>query len=423
MNTRHAKYLLVGGGLAGSSAAEAIRQRDPEGAILLIGQEVNRPYHRPPLSKDYLRRERTRTDLWTHPVGWYEQNGVQLRTGHRVSHLDCPRRAVTLSSGEVISFENLLLAIGAAPRLLQIPGADLPNVFYLRTLEDADRIQHAIEKARTEGRPHGRGRGQVAVIGGGVLGVELCGSLTQLGLKVHLLTAQQPWSKFAGEGTGRFVARYLEDHGVTVHTGQRPQRLDGDGRVQRIVLPSGTTIDCDFVAAAVGIQVNRDLLRGTPIAAERAILTDDHCRTNVPNIYAAGDCTALFDPLFGKHRLIDHWDHARRTGALAGANMAGADQAYDAVDYFSSESFDLSLSAWGEPRLVSHRLVRGNPTLESPAMIEFGVAADGRIAQILALNHTTDDATLRQLVHHRIRIDGNEEALKDPHYNLAHLVP
>jgi len=423
MSALHVKYLLVGGGLAASSAAEAIRAIDRQGDMLLVGQEVNRPYHRPPLSKEFLRRDKGRSELWVKPTGWYEENDVGLRTGRRVANLDCPRRAVTLSSGEEIGFDRLLLATGAAPRPMDIPGAELPNVFYLRTIEDADRIQHAIDQAKAAGRTHARGgRGHAVVIGGGVLGVELAASLTQTGLQVDLVTARYPWEKFAGESTARFITRYLESKGVTVHTGHRPQRLEGDGRVQRVVLPTGETIACDFVCAATGITVNREILRGTPIAAERAILADERCRTNVEDVYAAGDCAAVFDPLFGKHRLLDHWDNAQVTGKIAGTNMAGGEARYDAVNYFFSDVFDLSLSGWGEARQVSHRLTRGTPTPESPDMVEIGIAADGRIAQVLAVNHAGEDEVLRELVKRRVRVEGREEALKDPSRSLANLL-
>jgi 3-phenylpropionate/trans-cinnamate dioxygenase ferredoxin reductase subunit len=416
MNAPHVKYLLVGGGLAASSAAEAIRAIDRAGTILLVGQEINRPYHRPPLSKEFLRRDKGRAELWAKPIGWYEENEVHLRTGRQVAHLDCARRAVTLSSGEVISFDRLLLATGAAPKPLDAPGAELPNVFYLRTIEDVGRLQHAIDKSKLDGRK------RATVIGGGVLGVELAASLTQTGLTIDLVASREPWGKFAGESTGKFVARYLESNGVTVHTGQRPQRLEGDGRVQRVVMPSGEAIPCDFVVAAAGIVINRDLLRGTPISAERAILADDHCRTSVEHVYAAGDCAAVFDPLFGKHRLLDHWDNAQVTGKIAGTNMAGGEARYDVVNYFFSDVFDLSLSAWGEARQVSHRLTRGTPSVESPEMVEIGIAADGRIAQVLALNHRGQDEVLRELVKRRVYVEGKEEALKDPTRTLVELL-
>lgn len=423
MNALHVKYLLVGGGLASSAAAQAIREIDAEGSILLVGQEVNRPYHRPPLSKEYLRGGRRREELFTLESEWFSSHHVQLRTGLRVAHLDTARSTATLESGEEISFDRALLATGGTPTHLHIAGADLPNVYYLRTLDDAQRLHNGIEKAKLEGHAHDNGRGIVAVVGGGLLGVELSASLAQLGLKVELICGRHhPWQKFAGEATGRFVAGYLEQRGVTVHASRRAHRFEGDGRVQRIAIDDDTMVDCDFVVAAVGMTVNKELLRGTPIEAEKAILVNEHCRTNVENIFAAGDCAAVFDPLFGKHRIMDHWDSAIVTGTLAGQNMAGVSRRYDAVNFFYSDVFDVSLSAWGEGRLVDRCIVRGGTQLDDPNFIEFGIAADGRLAQVLAINHAGQDELLKDLLRRRLKIDGNEQILRDPTTSLESLL-
>jgi 3-phenylpropionate/trans-cinnamate dioxygenase ferredoxin reductase subunit len=415
MSILHVKYLLVGGGVASSAAAEAIRAVDLEGPVLLVGQEVNRPYHRPPLSKQYLRREQGRADLATVPVGWFAEHRVELRTARRVVHLDTARQIGALDDGEEVAYDRVLIATGATPVPLDVPGASLPNVFTLRTLQDADRLHNAIDKAKAEGRPNARGtRGRAAVIGAGLLGVELAGSLTQLGVAVDLISSTHPWDRFAGENAGRFLAAYLQQHGVAVLAGVRPTRLEGDGRVQRVVLGDGTVVDCDFAVVAVGATANRELIRNTPIGVGRAILVDAHCRTNVPNVYAAGDCAALLDPLFGKHRVMDHWHNAVATGRLAGRNMAGVDEAYAGVNEFTTKAFDLDVTVWGEARLVDHRLLRGTPNVERPAFAEIGIAADGRVAQVIAVGGVEDRDALRELVARRAPVSGREESLKDP---------
>lgn len=404
MSTTHVHYVLIGGGLASSSAAEAIRAIDPNGSVVLIGQENSRPYHRPPLSKEFLRNPAKRDELFTLPDDWFARHDVQLRTGRRAVHLDASRHCVSLDNGDEISGERLLLATGASPRALAIPGATLPGVFYLRTLEDCQRLQTAAAKAKADsrGRTPDRGRGNVVVIGGGVLGVELTASMTQLGLAVDLvITGDFPWNVFAGEATGRFLTHYLEHHGARVHTGGGATRIEGDGRAQRVVLADGAVLPCDFVIAAVGATANKDLLRGTPLSAGKAIIVDDHCRTTDPAIYAAGDCAAVFDPLFGKHRVLEHWDNAKVTGTIAGTNMAGGSARYDAVNYFFSDVFELSLSGWGEARLVDRRIIRGTPQVESPDFVEFGIAADGRLAQVIAVGHSGEDDRLRGLVARR----------------------
>ena len=412
----HVKYLLVGGGVASSAAARAIRSVDTEGSALLVAQERTRPYHRPPLSKSLLRRQTAREAAFVDPPGWFEQHGVELRTGRRVARLDPARSSPTLDSGEEFTYDRLLLATGATPLALDVPGAALPNLFYLRTLEDLDRLQHGLDKARAEGLKHPAGRGRVTVIGGGLLGVEIAGSLAQIGLGVDLVTESHPWHRVAGDATGRFLARYLERHGVTVHADLRPLRLEGDGRVQRVVLTDNTTIPCDLALAAVGAAANKDLLRNTSISAERAILTDPACRTNAEHVFAAGDCAAIFDPLFGKHRWVDHWAHAMLTGALAGRNMAGATEQYAGVNQFDSETFDLRIVGWGESRFVDRRLIRGTPDVNSPAFAEVGVAADGRVSQVLWVGRAGEEppAGLPELVAGRVSVIGREELLKDP---------
>jgi 3-phenylpropionate/trans-cinnamate dioxygenase ferredoxin reductase subunit len=424
MSLPHVQYLIVGGGLAASAAAQAIRQRDSRGSVLMISQESSRPYHRPPLSKEFLRREKSREDLFTLPAEWMTGHDVTLRTGRRGVQLDSGRHTVALDSGEEISFDQLLLATGASPKSLDIDGWTLPGVYSLRSIEDAERLQNVVAKAVHEGRPHqhDRSRGACVVVGGGVLGVELAASLRQMGLEVDLIARIWPWEKFAGESTGRFMTRYLEKHGIAVHTGQPVRRIDGDGRAQSLQLGIGSNLPCDFVVGAIGATANKDILRGTPLGAGKAIIVDDHCRTGDPAVYAAGDCAAVFDRLFGKHRVMDHWDNATVTGTIAGTNMAGGDARYDAVNYFFSDVFDLSLSVWGEGRQVDRRLMRGTPNVDSPDFIEIGIAADGRVAQVLAIGHAGQDDLLKQLVGKRARLDGNEEALKDPATDLGELV-
>ena len=318
MANTHVKYLLIGGGLASSAAAQAIRERDASGSLLLVGQEVNRPYDRRPMSADYLLGRTTRSELFTLDEAWFGNHGVELRTRVRATRLDPERQIAVLDSGDEITYDKALLATGATPNILRIPGAELPNVHYLRTLEQADRLHNAIEKALGEGRKHMRGRGRVTVIGGGTLGVELATALHQLGLGVDLIVSRAfPWPRYVGESTGRFFTRLLEARGIRVHVNTAAQRLDGDGRVQRVVLPNGPLLETDFVVVAIGVTPNKDLLRGTAITAEQAVLVDDHGRTNNSTVFAAGDCAAIYDGRFDKYRMLCLWNGAAATGQLA----------------------------------------------------------------------------------------------------------
>lgn len=431
MNASHVQHLIAGAGAAGSAAAQAIRLRDPKGSILLVGQEVNRPYQRPRLSHDYLLRKAARTELNTLPVEWYADNEVRLVTGRRVARIHVARHSATLDTGQEVAYDRLLIATGVSARPLNVPGADLPNVFDLRTIEDADRLLHAMDAARRDGRAHDSAnraadapRGRVAVVGGGLLGVELAAVMLQAGLRVDLLVAAaHPWGRFAGEHVGAALERRLQANGVDVWTHTRVARLEGDGRVQRVIADDGRTFHCDFVVTAIGTVFNREILRGTPVNAEKHVLVDDHCRTSIADLYAAGDCAAVYDPLFGKHRVLDHWDSARLTGTIAGANMAGdATMSYDVVSHFGSEVFGLRLSAWGEARHVAHRHTRHNGGA-AEGLVEFGVSPAGKVSQVLALGEGTfDDATLRELVARRLDVSDGLDRLLDPATPLKSLL-
>jgi NADPH-dependent 2,4-dienoyl-CoA reductase/sulfur reductase-like enzyme len=423
MERLHVNYLLIGGGLTSSMAAQRIRQIDRSGSVLLIGQEISRPYHRGELIRRYLARLCIRRELATLPDGWFTDNHVQLRTGCRATHIDADRHSVLLDTGQEASYDRLLIATGRSPTPLSIPGAQLPNIHYVRTIEQADRLLHGVDAARLEGRPHPQGRGHAVVIGGGIHAVEVAWALLRHRLHVTVLTPHaQLWHRFAGDTTGRWLGHYLNSRGIEVRTHAPVVALEGDGRAQRAVLSDGVDVPCDLVVAALGTQANRDLARNTAIAAEKAILADARARTNIPNVFAAGDCAAFFDPLFGKYRLSDHWDNAAVTGAIAGANMAGVEERYNSVSSFNTRVGELSIHGFGEARFAQRRLIRGNPSASEPDFIEIGLDEQGRVCQILAIAHETEHDILGELIRRRIAVNGNEEAIKDPSVPLQSLL-
>lgn len=414
MERLHVKYLLIGGGIASSAAAEAIREIDKTESILLVAQEISRTYDRAPLSKSYLRRETEKRELAAKQLDWYAEHDITLRTGRRVAHIDVARSCVLIDNGDEVFYDTLMLATGASPKPIGVPGGNLPNTFYLKTISDADRLHHAIEISRNAG--HNR----ACVVGAGLLGVEVAGSLAQVGMHVDLILSRATvWPRIAGEQTGAFLGRRLRAAGVKLHENVRAIRLEGDGRVQRVVLSDGSGVATDFVVAAVGNQLNREILRNTPIAAENAILTDERGRTNIPNIYAAGDCAAIFDRRFGKHRTATHWDHAAATGRLCGINMAGGDATYDGVTHFTSEVAGLTVHVWGDSRFVHHRLIRGNVLSDNGGFAEIGIAADGRVAQIIAVDREHEHTAYERMVYDRPHVTDRAEALKDPGRELV----
>lgn len=426
MSNHHVNHLLIGGGISVSEAARAIRRLQPNASVMLVTREATRPYQRPELSRRYLRRELPREAVMTLPVQWFVENNVTLRTARRATSIDVSRHCVTLDTNESVYYDNVLIATGAFAKPLKVPGANLPGVHYLRTLDDVDRLHHVIDAAKLEGRSHDvvdaregrRLRGRAVVIGAGVLGVETAASLRQLKLHVELVASHaHPWHSFAGESIGRCVTRHLETAGVVVHTSPATA-VEGDGRAQRVVLGNGTKIDTDFVVACVGIEQNRELLRGTPVAAEKAILVDPTCRTNVEGVFAAGDCSAIFDARFGKHVPATRYELAAHTGQLAGTNMAGGSERFSRVIGFTSLFLGKAFRSWGESRFVDRRVVR---QLTPTDLMEIGLDAEGRVAQVIATGELIDE-TSAKLIENRTNLTGREDTVRDPNVPLSQLL-
>lgn len=433
----HVKHLLIGGGVASLSAARAIRATDAAGSVLMVTQEAVRPYHRGQLTTRLARRGTPGDEFFAVAPEWFADNRVELRTGVRAVRVDAIRMAVSLDNGDEVWFDRLLLATGAVPMTLNLDGAALPNVFHLRTLADADRVHNAIEQTLLARRAPGGyldrserivPRPVAVVVGGGLYGVEVAAGLAARGLEVHIVESTgHLWPRFAGGVTAQSLGHAIErEENASVHLNVHPLHFEGDGRVQRVVLSDGNIIACDLVLVAAGSMVPREILRGTPIACERAILVDKHCQTNIPNIFAAGDCSAILDPLFGKHRWIDYGEHAAVTGRIAGANMAAdvypPPVSYDAVNHFTSKAFGVTLRGWGEARFVARRVHRTSIGPDGHGLIEFGIDADGRVAQVLTLDVDHDPSNLERLVATRRDISGIEEQLRDPAVRIDSLV-
>jgi 3-phenylpropionate/trans-cinnamate dioxygenase ferredoxin reductase component len=423
MQRQHVNFLLLGGGIAAHEAARAIRSRDTGSSILMVAREAARPYRRPELSKSYLLRKVPRESIFVDSARWHEQNQITLRTGISASQLDVNRHSVFLASGEEYVYDHLLIATGCAPKKLNVPGEALPNVHMLRNVNDADRLLHAIDTARHEGLPipndpDPKHRGRAVVIGGGLLGVEVAASLKTLGMHVELVVGRShPWAHYAGQEVGRVVARSLESHGIVIHAERMVMKLEGDGRVQRVVLSDGTRIDTNLAIVCIGVDPTQELLRNTPIASEKAILVDQHCRTSAPDIFAAGDCAAAFDPMFNRYRYFPHWNQAAMLGAVAGDVMAGGDRIVDASIAIDSHWFELSGFICGERKHIDRRILRQTPD----RIVEFGIAADGRLSQVVSVGDI-DQRAARNLVARRVQTQGREEAFKDPNVELRSLI-
>jgi 3-phenylpropionate/trans-cinnamate dioxygenase ferredoxin reductase component len=365
MAVRDVEHLIIGGGVAAAKAAEGLRAAAGEGSAVVMTAEPELPYERPPLSKEFLRGEAGREKTRTHDEAWYREHDVEVLLATRASTLDPSTRTVTTEIGDQLRYGGLVLATGAIPVRLGLPGEDLEGVYYLRTVDDSERLRAAISRAET-----------MVVIGGGFIGAEVAASATQMDTRVTLLELVETlWTKAVGPQMGRFFEEFLRDRGVHVRTGIGAQGLEGDGGVEAVVLPDGTRLAADVVVIGVGVRPDVDLAERAGLAVDDGILVDEQLRAAGPRapqgelrIWAAGDVANAAHPLFGRIR-IEHWAEALNQGLIAGRNLAGASERYDRVPYFFSDQFDLSLSYLGHVREWDELVTRGDQRVKQPKFV------------------------------------------------------
>jgi 3-phenylpropionate/trans-cinnamate dioxygenase ferredoxin reductase subunit len=342
--------VIVGGGLAGAATAESYRKAGGTEPILIVSVDGDRPVHRPPLSKEYLRGDETLDKVYVHPEGFYEDQGIQLQLNAHVGEIDRAAGEVVLADGRRIGYDTLVLATGARPRRLPVPGGDLPGVHYLRSLRSAQGLQSAYADAR-----------QAVIIGAGFIGVEVAATLTQRGIACTVVEmAPRVWASIVPPVVSDFVQRYYAERGVSFRFGTGVTAIVGEGRAQRVVLAGGETLAADLVVAGVGAALNTGLAEAAGLETDRGVVVDDHFQTSDPRIYAVGDIASFPDPVGGRLHL-EHWDNALNQGRALGKTLAGQGEPFEHVAYFFSDLFDLSLNMVGYPAGWDDVIVRGDP--------------------------------------------------------------
>jgi 3-phenylpropionate/trans-cinnamate dioxygenase ferredoxin reductase component len=388
MGDRAVDILLIGGGIASATAAATLRDEGFDGSVLLVGRELDAPYHRPPATKGYLRGEEDRPGVLVHPEAWWAQHDVELLTRTSVLALDAAARTARLSTKEEVAFDRALLATGAMVRRLDAEGAQLEGIHYVRALGNADAVRR--ETAEAE---------QVVCVGGSYIGCEVAASLTALGKRVTvLLMEDEPLAHHFGAAAGRHVRAVLEDHGVELVAGDEVARFEGAERVEAVATRGGRRLPAGAVVCGVGAVPDVMLARraGLEIGELGGVRCDSRLRTSAPGIAAAGDMCEFDSVLHGGPARIEHEEVAAAQGATAARTLLGADRPHDVVPYFFSDLADwLALEYVGLGGAFDDEVVRGDP-----AGGAFGVwhLADGRVRGLLSVNGGADLDVARELI-------------------------
>lgn len=406
---RHFDYVLVGGGIASVSAARTLRHEEPGASIAMLCGEPVLPYRRPPLTKGFLTGKSGATRVTIHPADFYERQNIALLLHARATALDCAAQRVQLEDGGAVRYGKLLIATGASPCVLDVPGGRLAGVHRLHDLGDAVAL-----------REDTAGRRRALVVGAGFVGVEVAAALRELGLEVTLVerSGQMLPQLHSALLSGHF-AKLSAEHGVELLTGLTLARFTGSGKVDGAVLSDGRVLACDLAVVATGVAPNGAFLAGSGIAMDDGVLVDECLQTSDPNVYAAGDVANFLDPVLGVRRRIEHWDNAARQGRLAARNMRGARMPYREVSIFYGDVFDVPYNLLGDPSDAPEVVERGAFALPPysvlfmkhhvpRAMFSIGVPADEALAAA-------------EMIRHRRNLEGSREALAQAGSRLAAL--
>jgi 3-phenylpropionate/trans-cinnamate dioxygenase ferredoxin reductase subunit len=399
---------IVGASLTGQSAAATLREEGFDGRVVLVGAEPQLPYDRPPLSKNYLRGGMPFEKTLLRPPQFYVEREIETRLGTTVVRVDVEKRALQLAGGDRLEFDNVLIATGGRNRRFPIPGLDLPGVYDLRTIADADRVRDAIARG-----------GRAVVVGMGFIGAEVAASMRQCGLEVTAIEPfKTPLYRALGEDIGRVVEGLHRDHGVELILGDAVAAFEGKGRVERVVTRDGRRIECELAVFGLGIEPVTDLVAGTGVRVDNGIVVDDHCRTNVPGVFAAGDVANHYHPVCGRQMRVEHWQNGIKQGAAAARSILGRGQPYDEVHWFWSDQYDANIQYAGFHAAWDAVVVRGS--LAERKFLAFYMT-EGRVESVVAINQGRDLRRTLPIIKARVAVD--PARLADPNVDLRTLAP
>ena len=402
-------YVIVGASLAGAKAAETLREEGFSGPVALIGDEQDRPYERPPLSKGFLLGKDDKSSVYVHSEDWYAEHDVDLRLGVTAQSIDRAARRVSLADGSSVSYGKLLIATGASPRRIRVPGADLDGVLYLRSVEDSERLRAALQSG-----------GRVVIAGSGWIGLETAAAAREYGCEVTVVEPEPgALHRSIGPELGEVFAGLHRSHGVVFRFGEGVSELQGSGgRVSGVVTSAGAELPADIVIIGIGAVPNAGLAADAGLDVDNGILADEALRTSDPDIYAAGDVANAFNPLLGRRVRVEHWGNALAAGPVAAKSMLGQDVSHDLVPYFFSDQYDLGMEAAGLPEPGNYDQVLYRGDRDSLEFIAFWLS-DGAVIAGMNVNVWDVNDDIQALIRSGLPVDPGR--LTDPDVPLGEL--
>ncbi|HLV57840.1 MAG TPA: FAD-dependent oxidoreductase [Natronosporangium sp.] len=407
-------FVIIGASLAGGKAAETLRDEGFTGRVVLVGEETEPPYERPPLSKGYLTGSEPREKAFLHDEQWWADHDIDLRLGRRATMLDPAAHTVTLDGYEELRYDKLLLATGSRVRTLNVPGHDLSDVRYLRTIDEADAL-----RARLSG-----GATRVVVVGAGWIGLEVAAAARGYGAQVTVVELDQlPLRRVLGDEVATLYRDLHVAHGVEFRFGAGVREFAAEGgRLRAVVLTDGSELPADLAVVGIGITPNTELAVAAGLTVENGIVTDASLRTSDPDIYACGDVACTPNTVAGRRIRVEHWSNALNGGPAAARAMLGQDVTFDRVPYFYTDQYDLGMeySGWVEPGGYQRVVFRGDPALvdgKVPGYLVFWLDADSRVRAGMNVNIWDQTDTIRSLVAAGRPVD--PDRLADPSVQLT----
>jgi 3-phenylpropionate/trans-cinnamate dioxygenase ferredoxin reductase subunit len=392
-------FVIVGASLAGAKAAQELRERGFDGRVVLVGGEAERPYERPPLTKDYLRGDSDRDGAYVHPQQFYVEQEIELLTGRTARSLDARSSQIVLDDGRELRYDSLLLATGAEPRKIAVAGADLDGVLYLRTIADCDALRERLAPGA-----------RVVVVGAGWIGSEFAASARQRGLEVTIVDPLAlPNERVFGAEIGAFYRDVHAQHGTKLELATGVEAFEGDGALRRVRTAGDRTLECDFAVVGIGVAPRVELARDAGLEVENGIVADARLQTSAPNVFAAGDVANAWHPFYEQRIRVEHWANALNQGPAAARAMLGEQVSYERLPYFFSDQYEVGMEYAGHAPRWDEVVFRGQPA--SGEFVAFWLR-EGRVAAGMNVNVWDVQESIQALIRARCAVDA--DALADP---------